>query len=52
MRTEIRCKKCHKLLFVVTSDEANISGVEIKCTRCKHISVYNSQGEALNPTNP
>jgi phage FluMu protein Com len=51
MRREFRCKKCRKLQFIATS-EAQVSGIEIKCTRCKNINSYTSQDGALSVNKP
>jgi len=34
---EYRCKKCHKLLLV---SKEELSGIEVKCTKCKYINKY------------
>jgi phage FluMu protein Com len=51
MRQEARCPKCKKLLFIITSLDTKVKGIEIKCTRCKNIAIYlDSHDSALTVT--
>jgi phage FluMu protein Com len=39
-KVEVRCEKCHKLLFCLVSFGKAQAVVEVKCTRCEHKNIF------------
>ena len=44
MMTEIRCVKCHALLFKVDA----FNSIEIKCRKCGHVRIYKTEPDGSN----